>query len=121
VSMGATTILERCDGVFPDGRINSGKWTSLSRYAPCVVAERLQGGLGSQPAEPVWMMIRMRSVPGTTLTWVWSGARRPSRTVHCTWSLIHQEVGRLRFYMGLVVLPSSLEEVTLPSEVRKRG
>ncbi|MDE3720625.1 family 78 glycoside hydrolase catalytic domain [Nocardiopsis sp. N85] len=67
VTMGATTVWERWDGLLEDGTLNPGEMTSFNHYALGAVADwmhRVVAGLA--PAEPGYRRIRVapRPLPG---------------------------------------------------------
>ncbi|KAK7959320.1 glycoside hydrolase family 78 protein [Apiospora aurea] len=113
VAMGATTVWERWDSMLPDGSINPGSMTSFNHYALGAVAEWLHGTVGGISTAPNsgWRRIRVRPVPGGTITSAAISFDGPYGLVSCEWRL-----DGVKFSMKLIVPPNSSAEVTLPSE-----
>ncbi len=69
VKMGATTIWERWDSIFPDVQMNPDRMNSLNQYALGTVADWLHRTVaGLEPAAPGYRKIRFRPRPGGDLT-----------------------------------------------------
>ncbi|KAK6836026.1 hypothetical protein PG987_006521 [Apiospora arundinis] len=117
VTMGATTVWERWDSMLPDGRINPGSMTSFNHYALGAVADWLHSTVGGITTKPGtgWRTVLVQPVPGGDLTSAAVSFDGPYGMVSCEWSFEEQK----KFTMKLVIPPSSVAEVTLPSELNK--
>lgn len=115
VTMGATTVWERWDSMLPDGSLNPGTMTSFNHYALGAVADWLHATVGGiSQLQPGWRVVRVRPVPGGTITSAAVSFDGPSGVVSCSWRWLRGE----EFEMELVVPPNSTAHVTLPSELR---
>ncbi len=110
VKMGATTIWERWDGIFPDGRINPVRMNSLNQCTLGTVADWLHRTVaGLEPAEPGYRKIRFRPRPGGGLTHASARHRTPYGMAAISW---HLDAGRFEIE---VQVPANAEaEVILP-------
>lgn len=113
VTMGATTMWERWDSMLPDGKINPGDMTSFNHYALGAVAEWLHGTVGGISPLPNsgWRRIRVRPIPGGSVTSATVSFDGPHGLIKSEWRL-----EGTKFTMKLDVPPNSWAEVTLPSE-----
>ncbi|MFC8850792.1 MULTISPECIES: family 78 glycoside hydrolase catalytic domain [unclassified Micromonospora] len=69
VTMGATTVWERWDGLLPDGTVNPSNAASLNHYALGSIADWLHRTVaGLAPAEPGYRRLLVRPRPGGGLT-----------------------------------------------------
>jgi alpha-L-rhamnosidase len=110
ITMGATTIWERWDSMLPDGSINPGQMTSFNHYALGSVANWLHKNVGGiSPLEPGWRTVRVRPVPGGTITSADAAYESPYGRIECSWCI---DGGA--FKMTLVVPPNSKALVILP-------
>lgn len=114
IAMGATTIWERWDSMLPDGSINPGQMTSFNHYALGSVANWLHAVVGGvSPSTPGWRTIRVKPMPGGTLTSADVAYEGPYGRIECSWHI--SEAGDT-FNMTLAVPPNSEAVVTLPSQ-----
>ncbi|TVY84784.1 hypothetical protein LSUE1_G001399 [Lachnellula suecica] len=112
VTMGATTIWERWDSMLPDGSINPGQMTSFNHYALGSVANWLHKNVGGiSPLEPGWQTVKIRPVPGGTITNADVVYESPYGRIECSWHIEGEE-----FQMSLVVPPNSKALVILPGD-----
>ncbi|KEF55031.1 uncharacterized protein A1O9_08684 [Exophiala aquamarina CBS 119918] len=119
ITMGATTIWERWDSMLPDGSINPGSMTSFNHYALGSVAHWLHknvGGIG--PVTPGWQTIKVRPVPGGTLTSANVEFESPYGRIECAWKLKAEDGS---FSMTVVVPPNAKAEVILPCDWKEVG
>ena len=87
VSMGATTIWERWDGLLPDGSVNPDEMTSFNHYALGAVGDWLHRVVaGLAPAEPGYRRVRIAPMPGGGLTRVRAAHETPYGRVEVRWS-----------------------------------
>lgn len=119
ITMGATTIWERWDSMLPDGSINPGKMTSFNHYALGAVANWLHTVVGGiSPLSPGWRTIKVKPMPGGTLTRADVAYESPYGRIECSWNI--SETGDT-FNMTLVVPPNSEALVTMPSQWAEAG
>ncbi|KIH93282.1 alpha-L-rhamnosidase [Sporothrix brasiliensis 5110] len=114
VTMGATTIWERWDSMLPDGTINPGEMTSFNHYALGSVANWLHecvGGIASRT--PGWRSIKVKPLPGGTITNADVAYESPYGRIACSWNV---NEAKDTFNMTLVVPPNARALVVLPSE-----
>ncbi|KAF1345680.1 bacterial alpha-L-rhamnosidase-domain-containing protein [Delphinella strobiligena] len=110
VTMGATTIWERWDSMMPDGSVNVGETTSFNHYALGSVVNWLHevvGGISVLAAG--WKEIKVRPVPGGSITWAEVTHESPYGTIKCHW-----EVNQTEFMLELEVPANSKAVVILP-------
>jgi alpha-L-rhamnosidase len=114
ITMGATTIWERWDSMLPDGSINPGKMTSFNHYALGSVANWLHKNVGGiSPQTPGWQTIRVRPLPGGTITSAKVAYESPYGRIECSWKISEMND---TFSMTLIVPPNSKAVVILPSD-----
>jgi alpha-L-rhamnosidase len=114
ITMGATTIWERWDSMLPDGSINPGDMTSFNHYALGSVANWLHKNVaGISPLEPGWRTIKVRPVPGGTITSANAAYESPYGRVESSWKI--NDAGDT-FTLEVTVPPNSEAVVILPSE-----
>lgn len=119
ITMGATTIWERWDSILPDGSINPGEMTSFNHYALGSVANWLHKSVGGiSPITPGWQNIKVRPVPGGTITSAKVAYESPYGRVECSWRV--NEVDGI-FSMTVVVPPNSKAVVILPSDWQEKS
>jgi len=83
VTKGATTILEDWEGIGPDGEPRN----SFNHYAfGSVVRWLFQAVAGISPLEPGYRRVRIRPVPGGSLTWADCTYDSPSGLVRSRWT-----------------------------------
>ncbi|EHK46078.1 uncharacterized protein TrAtP1_013184 [Trichoderma atroviride] len=118
ITMGATTIWERWDSMMPDGTINPGSMTSFNHYALGSVVNWLHKTVGGiSPLEPGWRKIKIRPVPGGTIT----NAKVEYESVYgrivSSWKI--DENGT--FNLAVTIPPNSKAVVILPSDWKVTG
>lgn len=112
ITMGATTIWERWNSILPDGSINSGEMTSFNHYALGSIVNWLHEVVGGiSPMDPGWKGIKVRPVPGGTLTWAEVKHESPYGTIRCRWEIKGEELK-----VELEVPPNSQAVVVLPDK-----
>jgi alpha-L-rhamnosidase len=110
VTMGATTIWERWDGLLPDGSINPGEMTSFNHYALGAVADwlhRTVGGLA--PAAPGYRHLDIQPHPGGGLDSARARHLTPYGLAECAWTLDAEQIE-----VAVVIPPNTTARVTLP-------
>ncbi|MFG2926411.1 family 78 glycoside hydrolase catalytic domain [Streptomyces sp. NPDC048305] len=88
VTMGATTVWERWDGLRPDGTLNPGGMTSFNHYALGAVADwmhRVVGGIA--PSAAGYRELSFRPRPGGGITWARTRHDTPYGTAALSWEL----------------------------------
>jgi alpha-L-rhamnosidase len=114
ITMGATTIWERWDSMLPDGSINPGSMTSFNHYALGSVANWLHKNVGGiSPLTPGWQTIKVRPLPGGTLTSANVAYESPYGRIECSWKISETNDN---FDMTVVVPPNSKAVVILPCD-----
>lgn len=112
ITMGATTIWERWDSMLPDGRVNPSKMTSFNHYALGAVAHWMHTTIaGIEPLEPGWKRIRIRPIPGGTLTSCNARFLSPFGLVQVSWRIDDDEL-----YLEAHVPGNTTAEITLPGK-----
>ncbi|GIO16317.1 alfa-L-rhamnosidase [Cohnella xylanilytica] len=105
VIRGATTIWEHWDGIKPDGSFWSDDMNSYNHYAYGAVGDWLFGsvsGIDADEAEPGYRRIRLRPLPGGSLTFAEATLDSPYGEIRSAWT--RSEDGRSIVY-----------EVTVPA------
>ena len=119
ITMGATTIWERWDSMLPDGSINPGEMTSFNHYALGSVANWLHKNVGGiSPLDPGWRTVRVRPVPGGTITNADIAYESPYGRIECSW-VIDRETGE--FKMTVIIPYNSKAFIILPADQRSKG
>lgn len=119
ITMGATTIWERWDSMLPDGSINPGDMTSFNHYALGSVANWLHKNVaGISPLEPGWRSIKVRPMPGGTITSANAAYESPYGRIASAWKI---NAGGNTFTLEIAIPPNSEAVVILPSEWKKLG
>ena len=119
ITMGATTTWERWDSMLPDGSINPGEMTSFNHYALGSVANWLHKNVGGiSPLEPGWRTVKVRPVPGGTITSAEVAYESPYGRIECSWK-IEETDGK--FGLEVVIPPNSRALVILPCDWKKRA
>lgn len=86
VTVGATTIWERWDGLRPDGTLNPGAMISFNHVALGSLAEWLHGVVaGLSAAEPGWRTVRIAPRPLRDLDWAHAEHDCPYGRVAARW------------------------------------
>jgi alpha-L-rhamnosidase len=112
VTMGATTIWERWDGIKPDSSFQDAGMNSFNHYAYGAIGEwlyRVVAGLEADPDEPGYKHVRIQPQPGGGLT----RARATLNTMYgpaaSAWELVDG-----RFRLDVTVPPNTHATVRLP-------
>jgi alpha-L-rhamnosidase len=112
VTMGATTIWERWDGIKPDSSFQDAGMNSFNHYAYGAIGEwlyRVVAGLEVDPEEPGYKHIRIQPQPGGSLT----HARAVLNTMYglaaSAWELKDGQ-----FHLEVTVPPNTRATVRLP-------
>ncbi|MBO0828293.1 MAG: glycoside hydrolase family 78 protein [Streptosporangiales bacterium] len=112
VTMGATTIWERWDGLLPDGSLNPGEMLSFNHYAYGAVADWLHRYVaGLAPLEPGYRRLLVRPRPGGGLTHAAAGLRTPYGRAEVSW-----RVDGDHLVTEVVVPPNATARVDLPGD-----
>ncbi|KAL2816465.1 bacterial alpha-L-rhamnosidase-domain-containing protein [Aspergillus granulosus] len=118
VFMGATTIWERWDSMFPDGTVNPGEMTSFNHYALGAVGiwmHRVIGDLWMD--EPGWKKILICPVPGGGLSSAKVKYLSPYGMVEVEWKVEKQmNDGKEIFNLRVVIPPSSTARIVFPED-----
>jgi alpha-L-rhamnosidase len=86
VTMGATTIWERWDGIRPDGSINPGEMNSFNHYALGAVADWMHRTVaGLAPLEPGYRAILVHPIPSPSLSGASASHRTPYGDARVSW------------------------------------
>ncbi|KAK1242954.1 hypothetical protein MKX08_005766 [Trichoderma sp. CBMAI-0020] len=118
ITMGATTIWERWDSMMPDGTINPGSMTSFNHYALGSVVNWLHKDVGGiSPLEPGWRKIKIRPVPGGTITSAKVEYESVYGRIISSWKI--DENGT--FNLAVTIPPNSKAVVILPSGWKATG
>jgi len=113
VTMGATTVWERWDGLRPDGTLHGGEMNSFNHYALGSVADWLHRSVaGLAPAEPGYRRIVVRPLPGPGLTSARARHDTPYGRAEVGW-----RIDADRFELDVVVPPNTEAEVWVPGSV----
>ncbi|KAM0471285.1 hypothetical protein ACHAPX_009467 [Trichoderma viride] len=119
ITMGATTIWERWDSMMLDGTINPGSMTSFNHYALGSVVNWLHKNVGGiSPLEPGWRRIKIRPVPGGTITSAKVEYESVYGRIVSSWKV--DETNGL-FNLALTIPPNSKAVVILPSDWKAIG
>lgn len=119
ITMGATTIWERWDSMMPDGTINPGSMTSFNHYALGSVVNWLHKNVGGiSPLEAGWRKIKIRPVPGGTITSAKVEYQSVYGRIISSWE-INETDGV--FDLSVTVPPNSRAVVILPSDWKMEG
>ena len=112
VTMGATTVWERWDGLLPDGTVNPSKTASLNHYALGAIADWLHRTVaGLAPAEPGFRRLLIRPRPGGGLTYAATAHQTPYGRAAVAW---HMDDATL--VVDLDVPPGTTATVELPEQ-----
>jgi alpha-L-rhamnosidase len=112
VTMGATTIWERWDGIKPDTSFQDPGMNSLNHYAYGAIGEwlyRVVAGLEVDPAEPGYKHIRIQPQPGGGLTHARAALNTMYGPAASAW-----EFADGQFHLGVTVPPNAHATVRLP-------
>lgn len=114
ITMGATTIWERWDSMVPDGTINTGSMTSFNHYALGSVVNWMHKNVGGiSPLEPGWRKIKVRPVPGGTITSAKVEYESVYGRIFSSWEV---NVADGTFRLKVTIPPNSKAVVILPSD-----
>jgi alpha-L-rhamnosidase len=118
VTMGATTIWERWDGIKPDGSFQSAGMNSFNHYAYGAVGDwmyRVMGGIEIDPAMPGYKHVIFQPHPGGQFTDVAVSHESPYGRVASHWSLADNEL-----HLAIDVPANTTATVRLPhADVRE--
>jgi alpha-L-rhamnosidase len=93
VTMGATTIWERWDGLRPDGSLNPGEMNSFNHYALGSVADWLHRSVGGlAPAEPGYRRLLVRPLIGPGITSAHVRHHTPYGPAEVAWTIADQKL-----------------------------
>lgn len=110
VTMGATTIWERWDGIRPDGTFQDEGMNSFNHYAYGAIGEWLFNTVaGIQAVEPGYSRFRVQPVPGGGLTHARALLNSPHGKIESSW-----EIEENVFSLLVVVPANTVAEVILP-------
>jgi alpha-L-rhamnosidase len=110
VTMGATTIWERWDGILPNGRVNPVLMNSFNHYALGAIVDWLHRTVaGLEAATPGYRKIRFRPQPGGDLTCASARHRTPYGSAAIIWRIDGDELE-----VEVEVPPNATAEVVLP-------
>ncbi len=86
VTMGATTIWERWNGIFPDGTINTPSMNSFNHYAYGAVGDWMMGRMaGITPIEPGYTRVALAPMPDPRVEWVKASIDTAYGTIASEW------------------------------------
>jgi alpha-L-rhamnosidase len=112
VTMGATTVWERWDGMLPDGAINPGEMTSFNHYAFGAVADWLHRTVaGLAPAAPGYRELLVRPAVARNLTAAAARHRTPYGDAEVAW-----ERSDARLTLHVVVPVGTAATVHVPGQ-----
>ncbi|MDX1638367.1 MAG: glycoside hydrolase family 78 protein, partial [Balneolaceae bacterium] len=115
VTMGATTIWERWDGIKPDSTFQDPGMNSFNHYAYGAIGEWLYKTVaGIEPAEPGYRTMAIKPTPGGGFTHVRSIKETMFGTTASEWNFTGD-----RFSMRVEVPVNTTAEVTLPNAAGK--
>lgn len=126
VSMGATTIWERWDGIRPDGTFQSESMNSLNHYAYGAIGEWLfKEVAGIEAIEPGYKKIQIKPVPGGGLDHARGFLISPYGKIESSWE-INDEGFKLVVEIpantsAVITLPYARPEVVTESGQRVQG
>ena len=111
VTMDATTIWERWDGIRPDGTFQSESMNSLNHYAYGAIGDWMfKEVAGIQPAEPGYKTIRLEPVPGGGLDHVRGLLISPYGKIESSWMI--DEEG---FHLTVEIPANTSAKIKLPN------
>lgn len=115
VTMGATTMWERWDGMLPDGSINPGEMTSFNHYAFGSIAKFLYERLaGLQRIEPGWKKCRIAPCIGAEFSGASASHETPLGLVCCSWKTTESKDKQTHLKVKVKVPPGMTCEIVLP-------
>ena len=112
VTLGATTIWERWDGIKPDGSFQTDGMNSFNHYAYGAIGEWLYSyvaGLAIDAKEPGYGHILVQPHPGGGLTSASACLHSMYGKIQSSWKIVGD-----RFHLLVVVPPNTRATVTLP-------
>ena len=111
VTMGATTIWERWDGIRPNGTFQDEGMNSFNHYAYGAIGEWLFSNVaGIKIAEPGYKRFRISPSPGGGLSHARAFLNSPYGFIESSW-----EINENEFSLEVVVPANTLAEISLPS------
>lgn len=116
VTMGATTVWERWDSMFPNGDINPGEMTSFNHYAFGAITKFLHERIaGLQRLDPGWKTCRVAPSMGATFSNASASHVTRNGTVSCSWKTADIGEGLNTMNLKVSVPYNMTVEVVLPS------
>jgi alpha-L-rhamnosidase len=110
VTMGATTVWERWDGLRPDGTLNPGEMNSFNHYALGSVADWLHRSVaGLAPGAPGYRRLLVQPLPGPGLTSAAARLDTPYGRAEVAWHIDDDQLE-----LRVVVPPNTDAEVHVP-------
>ena len=112
ITMGATTIWERWDGIKPDGSFQDAGMNSFNHYAYGAIGEwlyRVVAGLDVDPEEPGYKHVRIRPQPGGGLTFARAALNTMYGSASSAWELVDGQ-----FSLDVTIPPNTHATVRLP-------
>lgn len=88
VTLGATTIWERWDGIKPDGTFQNVGMNSFNHYAYGAIGHWMYtrvAGLAQAPGSVAYKRLLLQPTPGGTLTWASASLRTPNGMAESGW------------------------------------
>jgi alpha-L-rhamnosidase len=87
VTMGATTVWERWDSMFPDSSINPGEMTSFNYAFGAIAKFMYERVAGLQRLEPGWRRVRISPAIGATFSQAAASHVSPQGTISFNWEM----------------------------------
>ncbi len=112
ISMGATTIWERWDGIRPDGSFQDAGMNSFNHYAYGAIGEwlyRVTAGIDADPQEPGYKHVRIQPQPGGGLTYARATLNTMYGVIVSAW-----EIADGQLQLDIAVPPNTRATVRLP-------
>jgi alpha-L-rhamnosidase len=110
VTMGATTIWERWDGIKPDSTFQTPGMNSFNHYAYGAIGQWMYSVIGGVSEEsPGFKVIRVAPEPGGKLTWTSVSYESPYGVIASRWEFVNG-----RFVLDLTVPCNTEARVLLP-------
>jgi alpha-L-rhamnosidase len=112
VTMGATTIWERWDGIKPDTSFQDAGMNSFNHYAYGAIGEwlyRVVAGLDVDPEEPGYKHVRIQPQPGGGFTYARASLNTMYGLTTSAW-----EIHDGRFHLEITVPPNTRATVRMP-------
>ncbi|KAL5357138.1 bacterial alpha-L-rhamnosidase-domain-containing protein [Aspergillus floccosus] len=117
VTMGATTVWERWDGILPDGSVNPGEMTSFNHYAFGAVGKFLfERVAGLQRASPGWRRFRVAPAIGAEFFNAAAEHLTPFGLISSEWKTEREEEGYEMMRLRVSVPYGTTCDVVMPDE-----